>query len=117
MLQQLRPVHVGRDQHPNAEAAMRRFVVCLCLLTLFASFAVMPHNVAVAQKDSGKGPYIEVAEGKDGKYRFTVRSADGKMLALSGAHADEKGALKAIEDLKTALKTAKIMPTKKTPKK
>ncbi len=94
---------------------MRQLAVCLCLLALFASFAVMPHNVAVAQKD-GKGPYIEVSEGKDGKFRFTVRSADGKMLALSGAHADEKSALKAIEDLKTALKTAKIMPTKKAKK-
>jgi len=38
------------------------------------------------------------------------------MLALSGAHADEKGALKAIEDLKTALKAAKVMPTKKAKK-
>jgi uncharacterized protein YegP (UPF0339 family) len=94
---------------------MRQLAVGLCLFALFTSFAVMPHNVAVAQKD-GKGPYIEVAEGKDGKYRFTVRSADGKMLALSGAHADEKGALKAIEDLKTALKTAKTMPTKKAKK-
>jgi uncharacterized protein YegP (UPF0339 family) len=96
---------------------MRRFAVCLCLLALFTSFAFMPHNVAVAQKDIAKGPYIEVAEGKDGKFRFTVRSADGKMLALSGAHSTEKGALKAIEDLKTALKSAKILPTKTSPKK
>jgi hypothetical protein len=34
----------------------------------------------------------------------------------SGAHADEKSALKAIDDLKAALKTAKIMPTTKAKK-
>jgi uncharacterized protein YegP (UPF0339 family) len=59
-----------------------------------------------------------VTEGKDGKFRFTVRSGDGKLLAMSGptGYADEKAALKAIEDLKTALKTAKVMPTKKATK-
>jgi uncharacterized protein YegP (UPF0339 family) len=95
---------------------MRQVVVCLSLLALFGIVAVVPTNNVVAQKDA-KGPYIEVAEGKDGKYRFTVRSADGKMLALSGAHADEKACLHAIDDLKSALKTAKIMPTKKATKK
>ena len=94
---------------------MRQVIVCLCLLALFVGFAAVPNNVAIAQKDA-KTPYIEVSEGKDGKYRFTVRSGEGKMLALSGAHADETSALKAIENLKTALKTAKIMPTKKAKK-
>jgi uncharacterized protein YegP (UPF0339 family) len=93
---------------------MRRFVVCLSLLALFAVVAVVPNNNAVAQKDA-KGATINVTEGKDGKFRFTVRSGEGKLLAMSGptGYADEKAALKAIEDLKTALKTAKIMPTKK----
>jgi uncharacterized protein YegP (UPF0339 family) len=59
-----------------------------------------------------------VNEGKDGKFRFNVPSAEGKLLATSGptGYADEKTALKAIEDLKMALKTAKVMPTKKAKK-
>jgi uncharacterized protein YegP (UPF0339 family) len=65
-----------------------------------------------------KTPFIEVAEGKDGKFRFNVRSEAGKLLATSGptGFATEKDALKTIEDLKTALKTAKVMPTKKATK-
>jgi uncharacterized protein YegP (UPF0339 family) len=94
---------------------MRQLVVCLFLFALFAIVAVVPSNNAVAQKDA-KVPYIEVNESsKDGKFRFVIRNADGKMLAMSGptGFATEKDAHKAIEDLKTALKTAKVMPTKK----
>jgi uncharacterized protein YegP (UPF0339 family) len=96
---------------------MRQLVVGLALLALFAFVAVAPNNSAVAQKDA-KAPHIDVTEGKDGKYRFTVRSGEGKLLAMSGptGYVTEKDAHKAIDDLKTALKTAKVMPTKKSSK-
>jgi uncharacterized protein YegP (UPF0339 family) len=96
---------------------MRQFVVCLALLAGFAIICAVPDAAVVAQ-DKSKGPHINVTEGKDGKYRFTVRSGEGKLLAMSGptGYASEKDALKAIEDLKTALKTAKIMPAKKATK-
>jgi uncharacterized protein YegP (UPF0339 family) len=96
---------------------MRQVVVCLALLALFIGIAAVPNNVASAQKDA-KAPYIEVAEGKDGKFRFTVRTGGSRLLATSGptGFATEKDALKAIEDLKTALKTAKVMPPKKAKK-
>jgi uncharacterized protein YegP (UPF0339 family) len=97
---------------------MRQFVVCLALLAGFAAVVCSVPDTAVVAQGTKKTPHIEVSESKDGKFRFTVRSGDGKLLAMSGptGHADEKNALKAIEDLKAALKTAKITPTKKSPK-
>jgi uncharacterized protein YegP (UPF0339 family) len=96
---------------------MRQLLVCLALLAGFVAVATVPDAPVVAQgaKDSTKAPHIDVTEGKDGKYRFTVRSGAGKLLAMSGptGYATEKDALKAIDDLKTALKTAKTNPTKK----
>jgi hypothetical protein len=52
------------------------------------------------------------------KFRFSVRSGEGKLLAMSGptGYGSEKDALKAIEDLKTALKTARVTPIKKAKK-
>jgi uncharacterized protein YegP (UPF0339 family) len=96
---------------------MRQLVVCLALFAVFIIVSRASFTGALAQ-DKSKGPYIEVSEGKDGKYRFTVRTGEGKLLATSGptGYSDEKAALKAIDDLKTALKTAKVMPTKKAKK-
>jgi uncharacterized protein YegP (UPF0339 family) len=97
---------------------MRQLVVCLALLAGFAAVVCIVPDTAVIAQGTKKEPYIEVNEGKDGKFRFNVRNAEGKLLAQSGptGFADEKTALKAIEDLKTALKTAKVMPTKKAKK-
>jgi uncharacterized protein YegP (UPF0339 family) len=61
------------------------------------------------------GATIEVNEGKDGKYRFLVRDADGKLLAMSGPTGFETKAAaeKAVDALKAALPTAKLAAGKK----
>jgi|SRR5271165_7287108 len=53
---------------------------------------------------------IELIESKDGKYRFTVRNADGKYLGGSTTpHTTEKEAKEAAEDLKAVMATAKYV--------
>ncbi len=97
---------------------MRQMIVCFRLFAGFVAFCAVPDRAVIAQGAKDKAPYIEVAEGKDGKYRFTVRTGEGKLLAMSGptGYASEKDALKAIEDLKSAVVKAKVMPTKKAKK-
>lgn len=71
-----------------------------------------------ADKKAAKGGTIEINEGKDGKYRFTIRDADGKLLAMSGpsGFATKDDAEKALDTLKEVLPTAKIAPGKKAEK-
>src|SRR4051812_38515708 len=58
-------------------------------------------------KASTKTGTIELIESKDGKYRFSVRDAEGKYLGGSAVgHATEKEARAAAEDLKSVLATA-----------
>ena len=72
-----------------------------------------------APKTTAKGGVIEVNEGKDDKFRFVIRDADGKLLAMSGptGFATREDAIKALETLKEALPTAKIAAPKKDEKK
>jgi hypothetical protein len=57
-------------------------------------------------KKTGKGT-IELIESKDGKFRFTVRNADGKYVGGSAVgHATEKEAREAAEELKKVIATA-----------
>lgn len=64
------------------------------------------------------GGTIEVNESKDGKFRFTVRDADGKYLGGSATgYATKEDAVKAVDALKAALGTAKIEYNKKDDKK
>ena len=77
-----------------------------------------------AKKDAPKtttkaaAAVIEVNEGKDGKFRFFVRDADDKLLAMSGTgFATREDAVKAVEKLRDALPTAKIAAPKKEEKK
>ena len=113
---------------------MRRvfgFVVAAALLA-FVGAAMGP--TALAQKDKDKaakdkgakdkgvkggGATIEIQEGGDGKFRFFVRNADDKLLAMSspGGYATEKDARAALDDLKDVIGKAKIHKTKKEPKK
>jgi uncharacterized protein YegP (UPF0339 family) len=75
--------------------------------------------LAQGKKDGpakGKGPVIEINESaKDGRFRFVIRDADGKYLAgsLVNGYATEKDALKAIEDLKSALSKGTVVKQKK----
>ncbi len=65
-----------------------------------------------------KGGTIEVNESKDGKFRFTVRDAEGKYLGGSATgYATKEDAVKAVDALKAALGTAKIEYGKKDDKK
>lgn len=64
------------------------------------------------------GGVIEVNESKDGKFRFTVRDADGKYLGGSATgYATKDDAVKAVDALKAALASAKIEFGKKDDKK
>ena len=57
-------------------------------------------------KKAGKGT-IELIESKDGKYRFSVRDADGKYVGGSAVgHVTEKEAKEAAEELKKVIATA-----------
>lgn len=63
---------------------------------------------------------IEISEGKDSKFRFSIRNADGKYLGGSGpvGFPTEAAARTAIDDLKKVLATARISVKKEeTPKK
>jgi hypothetical protein len=57
-------------------------------------------------KKTGKGT-IELIESRDGKFRFSVRNADGKYVGGSAVgHATEKEAKEAAEELKKVIATA-----------
>jgi hypothetical protein len=89
-------------------------------------------DVAVAQakkddkagkvkKDAGKAKadtkagVIEIAQGKDDKFRFFVRDGDGKLLAMSGpgGFATAKDAEAAVEQLKAVVEKAKVSVVEK----
>jgi len=58
-------------------------------------------------KKPAKAGTIELIKSKDGKFRFSVRDADGKYLGGSAVgHATEKETKEAVEELKKVLATA-----------
>jgi hypothetical protein len=60
----------------------------------------------LAQGKKAKGT-IELIESRDGKFRFTVRNAEGKYVGGSAVgHATEKEAKEAAEELKQVMATA-----------
>ena len=60
--------------------------------------------------DATPAATIEIKEGKDGKFRFTIRDADGKLLAMSSpsGFATSDDAAEAIATLKAAIAKAKV---------
>src|SRR5262245_24475938 len=97
--------------HVESEACpMRTFLVSAVLfVALFAGVRTPP---ATAQKPAAKEPVIEINEGaKDGRFRFVIRGADGKALAMSvgAGYATEKDCMKAVDDLKAVIGKAKIV--------
>jgi len=105
---------------------MRKLLVCVLLIAGIVAFSSWTNPPTLAQatkkekdKDTKKAAsgVIEVAEGKDGRFRFFVRDGDGKLLAMSspGGFASEKDAKETINDLKDVIRTAKIT-TKKAEK-
>ena len=102
---------------------MRKF---LALMTLAAALLVVSaptNHTAIAQgtkkdkdKTTAKGVgHIEIGKGKDDKYRFSVRNAEGKFLAGSTAYATEKEIHEAIEAFRKVVAGAKVS-TKKAEK-
>jgi uncharacterized protein YegP (UPF0339 family) len=70
------------------------------------------------KKGSGKVGSIEIKEGKDSKFRFSIYDGDEKFVAMSGPQgfATKEDAAKAVEKLKTVLKDAKVEYVKKDEK-
>ena len=69
------------------------------------STVTKPGN-SVTNKDQG---VIQVREGADGKFRFTIRTYEDKYIAGSAAFATKGEAIKAIADLKSFLGDAKVV--------
>jgi uncharacterized protein YegP (UPF0339 family) len=87
---------------------MRTFLVSV---VLFAALFVGV-TPATAQKPATKEPVIEINEGaKDGRFRFVIRGADGKALAMSvgAGYKSEKECMAAIDALKAVIGKAKIV--------
>lgn len=66
-------------------------------------------------KKSSSG-VVEISEGKDGKYRFSVRDSENKYVGGSGpiGFESKEAAAKAVQSLKDVLSNAKItFPAKK----
>jgi uncharacterized protein YegP (UPF0339 family) len=63
------------------------------------------------KKKDAKAGVIEIAKGKDDKFRFFVRDSEGKLLAMSGpgGFASPKDAEEAIDHLKEVVGKAKVV--------
>ena len=99
----------------------------LCTAVLFAGMAGLVSTSTIslapaqdkkdtAKKDAkapAKAGTVEVKEGKDGKFRFSVRDAEGEYLAGSGAFATKEEAVKGIDTLKEVLAKATVVAPKK----
>jgi uncharacterized protein YegP (UPF0339 family) len=99
---------------------MLKLVRGLALVAAMATVSVVALSVADAQEKGKKATekttgIVEVNEGKDGKYRFTIRDNDGKFLAQGGGptgYATRDDAMKGLEKLKAALENPKITSKK-----
>jgi hypothetical protein len=67
-------------------------------------------KAAKVKKDTKAG-VIEIAKGKDDKFRFFVRDSEGKLLAMSGpgGFATAKDTETAIDELKEVVAKAKVV--------
>ena len=91
---------------------MKRLVGALFLV---GAIVVMASGTAdtLAQGKKGAKGTIELIESRDGKFRFTVRDAEGKYVGGSAVgHATEKDAKEAAEQLKKVMATATYVSKK-----
>jgi hypothetical protein len=97
---------------------MHKFVGAMLLMGAIGLMTVgTTDTFAQVKKAGGKGT-IELIQSKDGKFRFTVRDADGKYVGGSAVgHATEKEAKEAAEDLKKVIGTATYVSKKADDKK
>src|SRR4051794_12979627 len=101
---------------------MRKLLGCVVAVALLAFVCVGTNPTVMAQKDKDAkkdkgakkgGPgTVEIGEGKDGKFRLTIRDAEGKFLAVSAPFATEKEARAGIDELREALTKAKVVVKK-----
>jgi hypothetical protein len=88
---------------------MRKVLGVLLLSGAAALFSLSaPDSIAQTKKGKAtKSGTIELIKSKDGKYRFSVRNAEGTFLGGSTVpHATEKEAKEAAEELKSVMATA-----------
>jgi hypothetical protein len=91
---------------------MRKFVGAMLLTTAMLFMASGSVDTLAQGKKGAKGT-IELIESKDGKFRFSVRDAEGKYVGGSIiGHATEKEAREAAEDLKKIMATATYVSKK-----
>jgi hypothetical protein len=97
---------------------MHRFLGAMFLMAaIMLITAGTADTLAQVKKAGGKGT-IELLESKDGKFRFSVRDADGKYVGGSAVgHATEKQARDAAEELKRVIATATYISKKAEDKK
>lgn len=96
---------------------MTTLVRSTLLLAAVAGLLAAAGQPTAAQKKearAAKPGTVEIKQGKDDKYRFNVRDADGKFLAMSGpsGFATKAEAVKALDALKAALDGAKLVDVK-----
>jgi hypothetical protein len=85
---------------------MKKIVGALFLTGAILLMVSGTANTLAQGKKGGKGT-IELIESRDGKFRFSVRNADGKYVGGSAVgHATEKEAKEAAEELKKVIATA-----------
>ena len=95
---------------------MRKLWVGACgLAVMFVALDVSPcaaqsKKETTKKADATPAATIDIKVGKDGKFRFTIRDADGKLLAMSGpsGFATSDDAAEAIATLKAAIVKAKV---------
>src|SRR5262245_51656993 len=87
---------------------MKRLLIALVVLGAFLLLVTNTGDTqAQGKKPAAKAGTIELIKSRDGKYRFSVRDAEGKYLGGSAVgHATEKEAKEAVEELKKVLGTA-----------
>jgi hypothetical protein len=96
---------------------MKKLAGAMFLTAAFMFLAAGTVETFAQAKKTGKGT-IELIESKDGKFRFSVRNADGKYLGGSAVgHATESEAREAAEDLKKVIATATYVHKKTDDKK
>jgi uncharacterized protein YegP (UPF0339 family) len=92
---------------------MRKLSLMMALVAAFAFTGVGP--MLQAQKKDKNGTIEIVESAKDGKFRITIRNADGKFLAQAGGpsgFATKKEAMKAIDELKMVVSKGTVVEKK-----
>jgi hypothetical protein len=90
-----------------------RKLLGVALLTAAGFFVALGTTDTLAQGKKGAKGTIELIESKDGKFRFTVRDAEGKYVGGSAVgYKTETDAKEAAEELKKVLATATYVSKK-----